>query len=123
MLAGQIPILKIGSNLLASVQVDFSDTVADSFQKDVLTKIERTGAKGLVIDISSLDIVDSYVARMLATTGKMASLMGTETVIVGMRPEVAATLVRMGYYLEGVHTALSLEDGLAAIGKIAEGRR
>jgi len=109
---GPIPILKIGSTLLATIQIELHDTVVDSFQNDVLEEIERTGAKGLIVDISALETVDSYVARMLANTGKMAKLMGTETVIVGMRPAVAATLVRMGYFMEGINTALSLEEGL-----------
>src|ERR1700739_3712283 len=109
---GPIPILKIGSTLLATIQIDLHDTVVDAFQNDVLEEIERTGANGLIIDISALETVDSYVARMLANTGKMAKLMGSDTVIVGMRPAVAATLVRMGYFMEGITTALSLEEGL-----------
>jgi rsbT antagonist protein RsbS len=112
MSAGPIPILKIGSTLLATIQIELHDTVVDSFQNDVLEEIERTGASGLIIDISALETVDSYVARMLANTGKMAKLMGSETVIVGMRPAVAATLVRMGYFMDGISTALSLEEGL-----------
>ena len=111
-MAGAIPILKIGSTLLATIQIELHDTVVDSFQNDVLEEIERTGANGLIIDISALETVDSYVARMLANTAKMAKLMGTKTVIVGMRPAVAATLVRMGYFMEGIETALSLEEGL-----------
>jgi len=110
--SGPIPILKIGSKLLATIQIELHDTVVDAFQNDVLEEIEKTGANGLIIDISTLESVDSYVARMLANTGKMAKLMGTETVIVGMRPAVAATLVRMGYFMEGIQTALSLEEGL-----------
>jgi rsbT antagonist protein RsbS len=109
---GPIPILKIGRTLLATIQIDLHDTVVDAFQNDVLEEIEKTGASGLIIDISALETVDSYVARMLANTGKMAKLMGTGTVIVGMRPAVAATLVRMGYFMEGITTALSLEEGL-----------
>src|SRR6516225_6006992 len=112
MAAGQIPILRIGTTLLATIQIELHDTVVDSFQNDVLEEIEKTGAKGLIVDISALETVDSYVARMLANTAKMAKLMGTETVIVGMRPAVAATLVRMGYFMEGIDTALSLEEGL-----------
>src|SRR5712691_495908 len=112
MAAGPIPILKIGATLLATIQIELHDTVVDGFQNDVLEEIEKTGAKGLIIDISALETVDSYVARMLANTAKMAKLMGTETVIVGMRPAVAATLVRMGYFMEGIHTDLSLEEGL-----------
>src|SRR5215831_215527 len=110
--SGAIPILKLGSTLLATIQIELHDTVVDGFQNDVLEEIEKTGAKGLIIDISALETVDSYVARMLANTAKMAKLMGTETVIVGMRPAVAATLVRMGYFMEGIHTALSLDEGL-----------
>src|SRR5436190_12057546 len=110
---GPIPILKIGTTLLVTIQVELHDTVVDSFQNDVLEEIEKTGANGLIVDISALETVDSYVARMLANTGKMAKLMGTNTVIVGMRPAVAATLVRMGYLMEGINTALSLEEGLA----------
>jgi rsbT antagonist protein RsbS len=112
MAAGPIPILKIGSTLLATIQIELHDTVVDSFQNGVLEEIEKTAAKGLIVDISALETVDSYVARMLANTAKMAKLMGTETVIVGMRPAVAATLVRMGYFMDGIHTALSLEEGL-----------
>src|SRR5688572_9498457 len=110
--SGTILILKIGSTLLATIQIDLHDTVVDAFQNDVLEEIEKTGAGGLIIDISALETVDSYVARMLANTGKMAKLMGANTVIVGMRPAVAATLVRMGYFMEGIQTALSLEEGL-----------
>ena len=119
-MAGPIPILKIGPTLLATIQLELHDTVVDSFQTDVLEEIEKTGASGLIIDISALETVDSYVARMLANTAKMAKLMGTETVIVGMRPEVAATLVRMGYFMEGIHTALSLEEGLEVLGSQAK---
>ena len=110
--SGSIPILKIGPTLLATIQIDLHDTVVDSFQNDVLEEIEKSGSSGLIIDISALEAVDSYVARTLANTGKMAKLMGVETVIVGMRPAVAATLVRMGYFMSGIRTALSLQEGL-----------
>jgi rsbT antagonist protein RsbS len=109
---GSIPILKLGDTLLATIQVDLHDTVVNSFQNDVLEQIEKTSATGLIIDISTLETVDSYVARILDNTGRMAKLMGTETVIVGMRPAVAATLVRMGYLMTGIRTALSLQEGL-----------
>ncbi len=114
-MGGAIPILQVGKTLLASVQVELRDTVADAFQEDVLSAINRTGAAGLIIDISALDFVDSYVARILANTGRMARLMGTETLLVGMRPEVAATLVRMGFRMEGVGTALNVTEGLALL--------
>ena len=120
---GQIPILKIGSTLLATVHIELRDAVAEAFQADVLMTIEKTGATGLVIDISGLDMVDSYVARIVAETGRMAKLMGTDTVLVGMRPEVAATLVRMGYGMEGVRTALNLDDGLELLGHVVPKRK
>jgi rsbT antagonist protein RsbS len=112
---GQIPILKVGSNLLTTIHIDLDDSIADAFQEDALERIEETGASGLVIDISGLEEVDTYVARLLAETGRMARLMGTRTVIVGMRPEVAATLIRMGYQMTGVETALDVDEGLALL--------
>jgi rsbT antagonist protein RsbS len=109
---GPIPILRVGSNLLTTIHVDLHDTIAEAFQEDVLVAIKDTGAKGLVIDITGLEEVDTYVARILADTGRMASLMGAQTVLVGMRAEVAATLVRMGFMMENVETALDVDDGL-----------
>ena len=122
-MSGQIPILRIGSTLLATVHIELRDAVAETFQADVLLAIEKSGATGLVIDISGLDMVDSYVARIVAETGRMAKLMGTDTVLVGMRPEVAATLVRMGYGMEGVRTALNLDDGLEILGHVVPKRK
>lgn len=118
MIRGQIPILRIGPTLLATVHVDLRDAVAEAFQADVLLSIEQTGSTGLLIDISGLDMVDSYVARIVAETGRMAKLMGTSTVLVGMRPEVAATLIRMGYEMDGVRTALNVDDGLELLGHV-----
>jgi rsbT antagonist protein RsbS len=115
MARGPIPILRIGTTLLATIHIDLHDAVAEAFQEDVLISIEKTGAAGLVIDISGLDTVDSYVARVLADTGRMARLMGTRSVLVGMQPEVAATLIRMGYRMEGVETALDIDEGLALL--------
>jgi rsbT antagonist protein RsbS len=112
---GSIPILRVSDTLLVTVQTDLHDAVADAFQEDLLTTIERTGAAGLLIDVSGLDLVDSYVARVLVDTAKMAKLMGTHTVIVGIRPEVAATLVRMGFTMAGVRTALNVDEGLALL--------
>lgn len=114
-MSGSIPILRVGSTLLVSIQVELRDTLADAFQEDVLVEIEKVGARGLVIDISGLDVVDSYVARVLADTGRMAQLMGTDSILVGMRPEVAATLIRMGYSMPGIRTALNVEEGLALL--------
>lgn len=112
MTRGPIPILRVGDTLLITVHTELHDTVAEAFQEDVLAAIEKSGAAGLIIDISGLDMVDSYVARVLADTGRMARLMGTQSVLVGMRPEVAATLVRMGYPMEGIKTALGVDEGL-----------
>ncbi len=111
-----IPILRLGNVLLVNVNVELDDEVATRMQNDVLTAIERTEAHGVVVDISGLEVVDSYVARILAETGQMTKLMGTDAVVVGMRPEVAATLTRMGYVMGGVRTALNLEEGLALLG-------
>ncbi len=113
-----IPILRVGKTLLVTIQIELRDTVADAFQEDILSEIERMGAPGLVIDISGLDTVDSYVARVLVDTGQMARLMGTEAVLVGMRPEVAATLVRMGFQTRGLRTALNVDEGLALLGEL-----
>ncbi len=120
---GSIPILRMGDTLLATVHVDLHDAVAEAFQGDVLTAVEKRRTKGLIIDISGLDVVDTYVARILAQTGQMAKLMGTATVLVGMRPEVSATLVRMGYMMQGVHTALDLDEGLALLRRLSKRRR
>ncbi len=117
MARGSIPILRIGSTLLVTIQTDLHDAMAEAFQEDVLTTIEKLGAAGLLIDVSGLEMVDSYAARLLADTGKMARLMGTATVIVGIRAEVAATLVRMGYTMGGVvRTALNIDEGLRLLG-------
>lgn len=111
---GQIPILRVRGHLLVSVQIELSDEVVEQLQRDVLERIEQERARrgGLLIDISGLEIVDTYVARVLADTAAMARLMGRQTVICGMRPEVAFTLVQMGYLLESVRTALDVDDGL-----------
>lgn len=112
---GPIPILRVGKTLLVTVHVELRDTVAEVFQEDLLGAIEKHGASGVVVDISGLEVVDSYVARVLAETGRMAGLMGARTVLVGMRPEVAATLVRMGYLMDGMETALDVEQGLSLL--------
>jgi rsbT antagonist protein RsbS len=118
MQSGQIPILRIGTTLLASIQVELRDTTAQAFQQDVLKAIEKWRSRGLIIDITGLDMVDTFVARILTDTGRMAKLMGTETVLVGMRPEVAATLVRMGFSMQGVYTALNVDEGLTLLSQL-----
>jgi rsbT antagonist protein RsbS len=114
--AGAVPILRVAGVLLVSIQVDLGDTVATALQEDVLEAIQRTGSTGLVIEVTALEMVDSFVARVLVDTARMAGLMGTETVLVGIRPEVAATLVRMGFAVEEVRTALDIDEGLALLG-------
>jgi rsbT antagonist protein RsbS len=113
-----VPILRIRGHLLVPVQPDLEDLGAQQLQNDVLEAIARDRLRhgGLLLDISSLEIVDTYVARVLADTAAMAALMGRETVICGMRPEIAATLVQMGYLLEDVRTALDVDDGLDLLG-------
>ena len=124
MARGTIPILRVGETLLATVHVDLRDDAAEAFQEDVLTELERRRAAGLLIDISALDMVDTYVARILSETGRMAKLMGTDTVLVGIRPDIAATLIRMGYAMDGVLTALNVDDGLETLARLhAEKKR
>jgi rsbT antagonist protein RsbS len=113
---GEIPILRIGRTLLATIHIELRDARAEAFQIDVLEAIEKWGARGLVVDISGLDVVDTYVARIIAETGRMAKLMGTETILVGMRPEVAATLVAMGYLMPTTRTALDIQSALELLG-------
>jgi len=122
-LKGAIPILRVGANLLCTVHVDLRDDVAEAFQEDILEELEERPSAGLVIDISGLDVVDTYVARVLSETGRMAQLMGTETVIVGMRPYVAATLIRMGYVMDGIRTALDVDDGIETLAQLAAARK
>jgi rsbT antagonist protein RsbS len=114
-----VPIMRVGDTLLVDVQVDLRDSIAEAFQEDLLKRIEETGALGLIVDVTALDMVDSYVARVLVETSRMARLMGTETVIVGVQPVVAATLTRMGFPLEGLLTALDVDDGLRLLAERA----
>jgi rsbT antagonist protein RsbS len=108
----RIPILKMGDFLLVTIQVDMHDILASALQDDLTTKISNVNAKGVLIDISSLDIVDSFIGRMLANTSAMARVLDAQTVVVGMQPAVAITLVELGLNLTGVHTALDVEKGM-----------
>lgn len=114
-----IPILKIGSALLVTIQVDMHDQLATQLQEDLTTKIVEHHARGVLIDISALEIVDSFIGRMLANIASVSRLLDADTVVVGMRPEVAITLVELGLGLPGVKTALNAERGLALIGGVA----
>jgi rsbT antagonist protein RsbS len=108
----RIPILKMGEFLLVTIQVDMHDQLASALQDDLTSMISKLNAKGVLIDISSLDIVDSFIGRMLANTSAMARVLDAQTVVVGMQPAVAITLVELGLTLNGVHTALDVEKGM-----------
>jgi rsbT antagonist protein RsbS len=108
----RIPILQMGEFLLVTIQVDMQDQTALALQDDLANKISRTGAKGVLIDISALEIVDSFVGRMLASISGIARILDASTVVVGMQPAVAITLVELGLSLEGVRTALNVERGM-----------
>ncbi len=108
----RIPILRMGNCLLVTIQVDMHDQIAMRLQDDLTTRIAEMGAKGVLIDISTLDIVDSFIGRMLGNISAMAAVLDAETVVVGMQPAVAITLVELGLDLKGVHTALDVERGM-----------
>jgi rsbT antagonist protein RsbS len=114
-----IPILKMGSFLLVSIQVDMDDRTAMSLQDDLTSAIVKHRAKGVLIDISSLDVVDSFIGRMLANTAAMARILDADTVVVGMQPSVAITLVELGLSLKGVRSALNVERGMELLQSIA----
>lgn len=111
----RVPVLKIGDVLLVSVQIDLEDQTALALQEDLADRIVTTGARGVLIDISGLDIVDSFIGRMLATIASVSRVLDAETVVVGMRPAVAITLVELGLSLAGIRTALNVERGLAVL--------
>jgi rsbT antagonist protein RsbS len=111
----RIPILKLGSFLLVTIQVDMHDQLAMTLQDDLTTKIVATGSKAVLIDISSLEIVDSFIGRMLAGIASMARILDAQTVVVGMQPAVAITLVELGLSLDGIKTALNVDRGMALL--------
>ncbi|MEP6715456.1 MAG: STAS domain-containing protein [Terriglobia bacterium] len=108
----RIPILKLGPFLLVTVQVDMHDQLALNLQEDLTSRIVEAHARGVLIDISALDIVDSFIGRLLANIASMSRILDAETVVVGMRPAVAITLVELGLSLPGVRTALDVERGM-----------
>jgi len=111
----RIPILKMGAFLLVTIQVDMHDRLALSLQDDLTGQIVKHRAHGVLIDISALEIVDSFIGRMLASIASMAHLLDAETVVVGMQPAVAITLVELGLPMKGIRTALDVEKGMAAL--------
>ena len=119
----RVPILQLGNALVVSIQVDLQDDSVVALQEDLAARIVATGAAGVVIDISAVEIVDSFTGRMFASIAALSRVLDAETVVVGMRPAVAITLVELGLSLEGVRTALDLEKGLAILDRLASRRR
>ena len=120
--ATRIPILEIEEFLVASVQVELYDKSAVMFKEQLLQRIYETKAKGLILDLTAVEVVDSFMGRIITEVGAMAGLMGTKVVITGLQPAVAITLVELGLELQGVYTALNLEKGIATLRRIiAEG--
>jgi rsbT antagonist protein RsbS len=111
----RIPILKFGNALLVTIQVDMHDRLATALEEDLTSKIVAFGAKGVLIDISALEIVDSFIGRMLDNIASISRILDADTVVVGMRPAVAITLVELGLSLSGVKTALNVERGMELI--------
>ncbi len=111
----RIPILKMGEFLLVTIQVDMHDRLAMTLQDDLTAMIARVSARGVLIDISALEMVDSFIGRMLANIASMSRILDAHTVVVGMRPAVAITLVELGLSLQGVRTALNVERGMAVL--------
>lgn len=108
----RIPILKVGRVLIVPIQFDMDDQTVMSLQESILSELERTGARGVLIDISLLEMVDSFIGRVLSDIAAMARIMDARTVVVGMQPAVAITLVELGLELKGVDTVLNVEEGI-----------
>ena len=118
----RIPILKMGEFLLVSIQVDMHDQLAITLQDDLTEQIVKHRAHGVLIDISSLEIVDSFIGRMIGNIAGMARMLDADTVLVGMKPAVAITLVELGMTLPGVRTALNVEKGMAMLRSELKGK-
>jgi len=116
----RIPILRMGDTLLVTIQVDMQDQTALGLQDDLANKIAATGASGVMIDISALEIVDTFVGRMLTSISSIARILSATTVVVGMQPAVAITLVELGLSLDGVKTALNVERGMQLLRRARE---
>jgi rsbT antagonist protein RsbS len=114
----RVPIIRLGDTLVATVQEDLHDRDALALQEELTTSLERTGARGVLLDVSVVEIVDSYLGRVLRDIALGARLLGAHTVVVGIQPAVAVTLVELGLALDGVHTALNPEKGLALIRRL-----
>ena len=113
----RIPILKMGDFLLVTIQIDLYDKLALTLENDLIQMVNKTGARGVLIDISAVNIVDSFMGRILGNIASMTRIMDAETIVVGMQPAVAITLVELGLTLSGVHTALNVEKGMDLLWK------
>ncbi len=113
----RIPILKMGQFLLVTIQIDLYDRLALTLENDLINMVSKTGARGVLIDISAVSIVDSFMGRILGNIASMSKIMDAETVVVGMQPAVAITLVELGLTLTGVYTALDVEKGMELLQK------
>ncbi|KAA2241339.1 STAS domain-containing protein [Chitinophaga agrisoli] len=111
----RIPVLQMGKFLLVTIQVDLYDRLALNLESDLVQMVNKTGARGVLIDISALSIVDSFMGRIIGNIGSMSKIMDAETVVVGIQPAVAITLVELGLELKGVSTALNVEKGMALL--------
>ena len=120
-MAERIPILRLGDHLLVSIQVDMYDRLAMTLQDELSTAITRRRTRGVLIDISALEIVDSFIARVLANISAIARVLDADTVVVGMQPAVAITLVELGLSLDGVRTALNVERGMRLLNAAGDG--
>ncbi|MCA9723848.1 MAG: STAS domain-containing protein [Kurthia sp.] len=118
-----IPILKLQDCLIVSIQSELDDPTAMQFQTDLLQKLSEVKARGVVIDLSCIEFIDSFIARILGDIIRMTSLMGTKVTITGIQPSIAITLVELGIYLKDVITALDLEGGLTKLQKVLGGRK
>jgi rsbT antagonist protein RsbS len=113
----KIPILKMGHFLLVTIQVDLYDRLALNLEADLIKMVSKTGARGVLIDISAVSIVDSFMGRIIGNIASMSKILDAETVVVGMQPAVAITLIELGLPLTGVYTALNVEKGMELLGK------
>lgn len=118
----EVTILKMGKNIIVPIQVELHDRAALRLQEDILKKIEETESTGLIIDVSAVSVVDSFLGRLLGETAKMARLIGVETVLVGMKKEVVITLIQLGMVIKDLHTSINIEDGMVLLEKLKSGR-
>lgn len=118
----RIPILKVGENLLVSIQVEMHDRLAIALHDELSEQIVKTGAHGVLIDISTLEVVDAFIGRMIGNIAAISRVLGAQTVVVGMQPAVAITLVELGLPLKGVYTALNVERGMELLARAQTGQ-